>query len=189
LEVLRRATEELPRATPTLNLAETEMHLGNLKEAIEGYREALRIAGRMPTRETAPLAVWGLAVALDRSGDRVGAEREARFALQLEKSMGMRNLLRSTDVFFVPDYEVLWYEALGEGVRARDATTATEAVRHWRAAEKCLSDYVRDGERAKDRWLDIARARLAAVKAEREKADKKRAKEKPTLGDREDVTL
>lgn len=191
LEVLRRSTEELGRATPTLNLAETEMHLGNLKEAIAGYREALRIAGRMPTRETAPLAVWGLAVALDRSGDRPAAEAQAKFALELERSMGMRNLLRSTDVFFVPDYEVLWYEALGASARARAASTAAEAARQWSVAERCFSEYVRAGEagKEKDRWLDVAKARLAAVKVERERADKRRARSRVPLEEGEDVTL
>ncbi len=90
IQVLRRATDEIARATPTLNLAETEMHLGNLREAVEGYREALRIAGRVPTGETAPLAVWGLAVALDRSGDRLGAEKRRASLATSSASMGGR---------------------------------------------------------------------------------------------------
>jgi tetratricopeptide (TPR) repeat protein len=175
-QVLRLATDELSRATPTLNLAETEMHLGNLREAVEGYREALRIAGRVPTRETAPLAVWGLAVALDRSGDRVGAEREARFAQELERSMGMPHLLRSGGVFFVPAYEVHWYEGLGSSAKAKQATTPNEQARLWRAAEQSFSAYVQAGETQKDRWQELARVRLATAKAEREKAEKKRGK-------------
>ena len=176
-QVLQQATDELSRATPTLNLAETEMHLGNLREAVEGYREALRIAGRVPSRETAPLAVWGLAVALDRSGDRVGGEKEARFARDLERSMGVPNLLRTEGVFFVPAYEIHWYEGLGASAQAKHATSPSETVRLWRAAEQSFSSYVRFGELAKDRWLELAKLRLAAAKSEREKAEKKYGKE------------
>lgn len=178
IEVLKLVTEDVGRATPTLNLAETEMHLGNLHEAVEGYREALRIAGRVPSRETAPLAVWGLAVALDRSGDRPGAEREARFAQELERSMGLRHLLRSSDVFFVPDYEVHWYEGLGATTRARNTTSTREAIAAWREAEQAFFAYVQAGERAQDRWLEIARIRLATAQTERGRAEKRLAKER-----------
>jgi tetratricopeptide (TPR) repeat protein len=178
-EVLRFETEEIFRATPTLNLAETQMHLGELKDAMEGYREALRIAGRMPTRETAPLATWGLAVALDRSGDRIGAEKEARFALEIERSLGMTGLLRSEDVFFVPDYEVHWYEGLGSAARARASTSSREAITLWKAAEKSFGEWVKGAEPKKDQYLPIAKARLAQIKAERERAEKATPREPP----------
>jgi tetratricopeptide (TPR) repeat protein len=177
VQVLRQATDDLSRVTPTLNLAETEMHLGNLREAVEGYREALRIAGRVPSRDTAPLAVWGLAVALDRSGDRVGAEKEARFARDLERSMGVQNLLRTDGVFFVPAYEIHWYEGLGASAQAKHATSPSEIVRLCRAAEQSFASYVRFAELGKDRWLDLAKIRLAAAKSEREKAEKKHGKQ------------
>ncbi|MBX3208994.1 MAG: tetratricopeptide repeat protein [Labilithrix sp.] len=179
VEVLRRETEELMRATPTLNLAETEMHLGDLKEAIAGYREALRIAGRVPARETAPLATWGLAVALDRSGDGLAAEKEARFALEMQHSMGLPRLLRSTDVFFVPDYEIHWYEGLGAAARARAATSPREATAFWGQAERSFGAYVRGAESKHDRWLAIAKARLAEAQAERARAEKRAPSEKP----------
>lgn len=188
-EVLRQATDELSRATPTLNLAETEMHLGNLREAAEGYREALRIAGRVPSRETAPLAVWGLAVALDRAGDRAGAEKEARFARELERSMGVPNLLRSEGVFFVPAFEIHWYEGLGASAQAKQATTPAETVRLWRAAEQSFANYVRFGELAKDRWLELAKLRLVVAKAEREKAERKHGKDPPREAEDEERTL
>ena len=175
--VLRNETEELQRATPTLNLAESEMHFGNLREAVEGYREALRISGKMPGTTMAPLAVWGLAVALDRSGDHISAEREARFAQQLERSMGVPSLLHdSSKVFFTPDWEISYYDGLGAAAAAREATQPADIVRLWRAAEQAFGRYVRDGEPAKDRWVEIAKARLATVKAEREKAEKKYGK-------------
>jgi tetratricopeptide (TPR) repeat protein len=190
IELLRRETEEIARATPTLNLAETQMHLGDLKEAIEGYREALRIAGRVPTRDTAPLATWGLAVALDRAGDRLGAEKEARFAIELGRSMGNPGLLRSKGVFFFPDYEIHWYEGLGAAAWARGASPR-EAANLWRQAERSFAEYVKGGERRGDRWLPIAKARLAQAKAERERAERAAprapAPREPASG--EDVTL
>jgi tetratricopeptide (TPR) repeat protein len=187
VKVLRLETEEVLRATPTLNLAETQMHLGELKDAIEGYREALRIAGRVPSQITAPLATWGLAVALDRAGDRIGAEKEARFALEIERSMGLHLLLRSKDVFFVPGYEVHWYEGLGSIARARVARSSRDAATLWRQAEKSFGEYVQAAERAnanpnakeKDRWLPIAKARLAQVKLERERAERNAPRETP----------
>lgn len=180
VEVLHRETEEVYRATPTLNLAETHMHAGDLKEAIEGYREALRIAARIPNRgETAPLATWGLAVALDRSGDRMAAEKEARFAFELELSMGVPRLLRSKDVFFVPAYEIHWYEGLGSAARARVARSARDAVTLWRAAERSFGEYVKIGESKTDRWLPIAKARLLEAKMERERAERAAPRESP----------
>ena len=191
VQVLRRATDEVARETPTLNLAETEMHLGNLREAAEGYREALRLAGRLPASETAALAVWGLAVSLDRSGDRLGAEKEARFARELERSMaGPRfNILRTDGVFFMPSYEIHWYEGLGAAAQAKEATTAVERVRLARAAERSFFNYVRFAEIAKekDRWLDLAKIRLANAKSEREKAEKKYGKEPPRVAEDDEV--
>ena len=185
-EFLRRTTEDHRRLTASLNLAETEMHLGNLRTAIEGYRETMRLAARHPlARETAPLAEWGLAVALDRSGDRIGAEKEARFAYELEKSLGFgvrgRTLLRSETVFFYPQYEIHWYEGLGAAARARVAATPSEAVDLWREAELSFGTYVRRAEvtKERDRWLELAKTRAAQATAEREAAEKRKSKETP----------
>ena len=176
-EVLRLTTEEGERGTSTLNLAETEMHLGNLKEAIEGYREALRIASRSPSRTLAPLAMWGLAVALDRSGDRIGADKQALAVLEMQTSSGLNGLLRSSGVFFYPDYELGWYDGVGASAQARKpGVTAVEAARQWKIAEAAYAGYILAATRpgATDRWLDLAKVRHATAKAEREKAEKKR---------------
>ena len=181
-EVLRLTTEEGDRGTSTLNLAETEMHLGNLREAMEGYREALRIASRSPSHTLAPLAMWGLAVALDRAGDRIGADKQALAVLEMQTSSGLNGLLRSSGVFFYPDYELGWYDGVGAAAQARKpGATPAEVARQWKIAEDAFAGYVRAATRpgATDRWLDLAKARHATAKAEREKAEKKRGKAQP----------
>ncbi len=183
-EVLRRRTEEEARATPMLNLAETEMHLGNLKGAVEGYGETIRLAGKLQGDPlTAPLAMWGLAVAYDRSGEHVRAEQEAKAAVELEVASGVwrrpgrPKALQSDGVFFYPDYEAEWYLGLDDLVTARAAKTPDEAARYFRSAERHFTTYVQGAERDHDRWLEIAKARLAAAKADREKAEQRAARQ------------
>lgn len=171
--VLKLETEDVLRAVPTLNLAETHMYFGDLQEAIDGYRETLRLAGRVSMGETAPLATWGLAVALDRSGNQLDAEKEARFALELERSMGLKNLLRMREiVFFEPAYEIYWYEGLGAAAQAAAAASPRDAVSLWRFAEKSFSAYIEAATPKNDRWLPIAKARLSHIKAQRQRAEK-----------------
>ena len=176
-KVLELETVEVLRATPSLNLAETQMHLGNLREAVEGYREVVRIAGREASREVAPLAFWGLAIALDRSGDRVEAEKAARLAINVEKSMGSDFLHDPQTSFFVPIYEIHWYEALGFVAQARGATTSREALTFWSMAEAAYGKFVKAAEPKNDRWLPIAKARFTQVQAERKRAEKSAARE------------
>lgn len=194
--VLRVETEDMERGTAVLNLAETEMHIGNLKEAVEGYREALRLAGRFPSGNLAALAVWGLAVALDRSGDSIGAEKEARFALEIERSMNRPPaappILRSAGVFFAPAYEIDWYEGLTLSAQARVEVNPARAASLWRRAERSWSNFVKLADH-NDRWLELAKVRFANAKAAREaaeKLEKKRPKPKtPDVDEPEDTTL
>lgn len=174
--VLRVETEEIARVTPTLNLAETQMHRGDLKEAIEGYREAFRLASRLPTTnrldmgDTATLAVWGLAVAYDRAGDRGEAEKQAKLAVDLERSMNrIHTTLHNKGVFFEPDYEVRWYDGLEAMALARGATKPQEALLFWQASVAAFSDYVKRAEAKSDRWLPMAKVRLKLVQAERDR--------------------
>jgi hypothetical protein len=159
------------------------MHLGRLDEAVEGYKDTIRLAGRIPgDTMTLPLATWGLAVALDRSGDHVGGEREARKALEREQSAHLSGLLHIPDkVFFVPAYEVEWYEGLGDVGLARVMKEPADQVTAWADAEKHFSAYVKAAEAAKekDRFLEIAKARLVAIKAARAEAEKRKAKAPP----------
>ena len=167
---LARETDERHRATALLNLAEAHMHLGDLPEAVDTYREAVRVAASVPllnaTEETGILAQWGLAVALHRAGDPVGALDAARQALARDPREG---LLRNRDrVFFVPAYEENWYYAVAAMARARDASDPRIAARHFAAAATYFQTYSAHAH-SEDRWLPAARAyrdqNLSASKA------------------------
>jgi hypothetical protein len=83
-------------------------------------------------------------------------------------------------VFFVPDYEVLYYLALGMTEHAKLASDPVAAAELWRKTEKLWSGYVSGaelwGEKHKDRqdrWLPRARVHLAKAERERLAAEKR----------------
>jgi len=190
LKSLEWQTEDARRLTPTLNLAEVEMHLGNLKDSVALYEETLRMSGRLGANTTNALAEWGIAVAYDRTGDRNAAERAAKRALEISHSI-RRDVLHEQGVFFYPDYEVFYYDGLGAVSLARNAASAHDAAIFWALAERKFEQYVKGAEakNPKDRFLGAAKARLASAKAEREKAEKKRVKEPLKRTDEEELPL
>ncbi len=158
-EYLKRTVSPLSRTTAELNMAEADMRLGNLKEAIVGYREAFEHAAQYSyaTAETATLAVWGLAVALDRYGDPTGAAKETERALGLDA--GMRLIGHGQNVFFVPSYERYWYLGLGSLTEARLAKKPAERAAAFARAEAIWKAYVAEAK-PDDRWLAQAKAHL-----------------------------
>lgn len=154
-------------STAMLNMAEAEMRLGRLDEAVVGYRESYRLATEAQTasssQETAALACYGLAVALDRQGDTPGSRAEIARALSIDPSMML--VLSSPNVFFVPAYERSYYVGMGFEARARDAGAPLgprhEFVRRSVAAYKAYVDKARPD----DRWVHRAREHLAEVTA------------------------
>ena len=137
--------------------------------------------------------MWGLAVALDRSGDRVGADKEALAVIEMQISSGLTGLLRSSGVFFFPDHELAWYDGVGASALARKTTSAADQARYWKAAEDAFAAYIRGAERfvrtgGVDRWLELARVRHASAKIERERAEKKRGKAPPPPSLEDDET-
>lgn len=119
------------------NLAETQMLSGDLEGAVASYNRALDKAQQGHGHA---LAVWGLALALERSGDH------ARAVERLQRAFGMSDeglsVLRSEGVFFVPAYEVYAYEALGHEARAQLLTDATEQSAELRAAAVSLRSFL-----------------------------------------------
>ena len=186
VEYLRRVSDDRPRSTALLNLAEAEMRLGNLDRAITGYHDALRASVDLgfAGQETYTLGLWGLAVALDRAGDPVGSKAETRRALSHDP--GMQLIGFGPNVFFVPAYERLWYLGLGYAVTAEDSRDPREARDQWELALRTWEKYAREAQ-ATERWLPLARAHLAWVQKQKKAADA-RALAAPLLVDPPEVT-
>lgn len=152
---LRNVTSPSARAVALSNRAEAEMARGDLRAAIQDYRASLAI---VPD----PVATWGLAVALDRSGDFAAAVLEADRAHSLDPD---DERLNGDGIFFLPAYERHWYEALGAMARARRAETAPDACLAWRATAAAYASYIESADDG-DRWLPIAKARRALSERE-----------------------
>lgn len=162
---LRHVTAPGARAVALSNRAEARMARGELDAAIADYRASLAIVAD-------PVATWGLAVALDRSGDFAAALAVADRALSLDPD---DERLRNEGVFFLPAYERHWYEALGAIARARRASLPLEAALFWASATARFTLYI-DSADQDDRWVEIARARRASCERERDAATRKRGK-------------
>jgi tetratricopeptide (TPR) repeat protein len=160
-EYLKRAVDPRARATAELNRAEAAMRSQDLVEAISGYRDAFEHATQTAfvNGETATLAMWGLAVALDRNGDPTGAALATTRALSLDP--GMAIIGHGPNVFFVPEYERLWYLGLGATQLARAAqgnergARYAEALTYWRTYVSLA--------KADDPWVEGARAHVRAL--------------------------
>ena len=160
-------TDEESRASAVLNMAEAEMRRGNLRDAIVGYEDALRLAQDVRSGggvQTYVLAIWGLAVAKDRNGDTTGAALEAQRAITHDP---MLNLISDQkNVFFVPDYERFYYLGLGELALSAVADTARDRLDHMERAERRFTSYDR-AALSDDRWLSRVRQHLAFAKKRR----------------------
>lgn len=176
------------RANLLANLAESEMALGHLARAVRGYRSALSTSQHP---ELVAGAYFGLAVALDRSGDFPSALDAAKRAISVQlppTSFAASSVLDLPNVFFTPAYEVHYYKALGamaaaqlanDDVARRDALT--EASEQWTsyltAAEP---DHARYAARAALHRASVAR-RLAELDAKLLKRGGRRPEPAPLL--------
>jgi tetratricopeptide (TPR) repeat protein len=169
---LTHAVDAGPRATATLNLAEAEMRLGDLKVAVATYEEAIRIANGLPSgssaHETTALAMWGLAVALDRAGESGRARAEAARAASIDPN---RSILGGPQVFFVPAYEIDWYLAVGAAAEAAESTSPHNTFDFRKIAEDHFRAFVTKA-RPDDRWLPLAKARLREAERLRAAAER-----------------
>jgi tetratricopeptide (TPR) repeat protein len=186
---LAKSVSDPERPAVLLNMAEAEMHLGELDESIATYREAERAGNAFSSGTTAVSSVWGLAVALDRAGDPRGALETARRAEELDPNeYEIRDPEHGGDpgIFFVPLYEREWYLALGAtarthvpGTEARDVAGAwARAAQHW---DKYVAGVEMDllkkgdapGRELLERWHALAKSHLERAKAERAAAEKR----------------
>lgn len=145
------------------NLAESEMALGNLTAAITNYRAALQ-SSQQP--ELIAGAYYGLAVALDRSGDLPSALAFARKAqaVPLPPSVyPVASVLDLPNVFFTPSYEVHYYKALGAMAAAESAKAPSERRDALADAAEQWSSYLIRAEFDHTPWAPRATLHRASV--------------------------
>lgn len=148
---LKREPSREHRAIGLSNQAEAFMVAGRLDAAVHAYRLAVELA------HDNALAHWGLAVALDRTGDPAGAIHEAGVALTYDPDA---KELNGPNVFFVPPRDRFWYRALGAMARATAATDPGMRALWWDRATLLWQQYL-DASPVDDRWVPIARVRHA----------------------------
>jgi tetratricopeptide (TPR) repeat protein len=189
-----RLADDSARAVAMMNMAEAEMRLGRVEEAQAEFREVMRLCGTLPNTSgvgsTYVLALWDLAVALDRNGDPGGALDAAARASAMtvigsrgQRMTGAELIAGDPNVFFVPAWERRWYLALAASAAARDAKSARDALPLWTAAERNWDTYVTSAsaDGSQDAFVRIARLRQTHVHARRLAAASAAAHEKPTL--------
>jgi tetratricopeptide (TPR) repeat protein len=127
------------------NSAETAMALGRLDDAIRRYEIAVDNA---PYGDVEwQLALYGLAVALDRDGQVERARHTIQRVLERDPSLSR---LHDEGVFFAPAGDLYYYEGLGHEV-AGDRTRARAAFARFVQAQP------------HSRWIVRARAHLALL--------------------------
>lgn len=187
-----RIVQDGTRVVAMMNMGEAEMRLGYVDDALGTFREVMRLCGTLPNTvgigSTYVLALWDLAVALDRSGDPGAALDAAAKAARISvigstgrPMSGAELIERDPAVFFVPEWERQWYLALLASAEARDARDARDAAASWADAEQRWDAYIERAaaDQTQDTFLRIARVRQARVHAKRVVAEKAAAKLPP----------
>lgn len=154
------------RATIFSNRAESSMVSGDLRAAIRDYRRAADLA-QLPHAQA--LAHWGLGIALERDGDLPSALN----AIQTARSIKLpsppypaSHALDLPEVFFVPDYDIHYYRALGAMAEARAADAPAERKLALSEAVAAWTEYLRRAEAEDGEWLENARMHQARCQRE-----------------------
>ena len=144
------------------NQAEGYMALGKLRDAISGYRESLRVVPMIGMAKLGVTTHWGLAVALDRSGDLRSAMIQIRDA-RVYDPHDLR--INGDDWIYVPAHDEHWYRALGNWQHARVATDDRTRIARYQQA---IAEYARYIDRAPegDRWISLAEHRYRQCERE-----------------------
>jgi tetratricopeptide (TPR) repeat protein len=140
------------RANLYLNRGEAQVTRGDFRAALADYKNAIRL-GDGP--ETQALAYFGLGVALERSGDLPSALDAIATADRI-----LPNALDLPSVFFVPDYEINYYRALGAMAAARSAKPADRRI-DLQSAIVSWTLYLERAEPDAQRWVQNARLELS----------------------------
>lgn len=163
------------RATILANRAEAFMGKGDLTSAIKGYRESLAALSSAHPIESIYYGVtplWGLGVALDRSGDLEGGLRSIRLARDYDPD---DRLISRPSWFYSPPHDEAWYMALGFWLRARNAESKAARAEAFARAIEAWERYIEKAP-AGDAWVPLAQARRKACEKERDAERKKSAR-------------
>lgn len=153
------------------NWAEVTMLAGDLMGAVHLYERAIRTATGL---QEYLLPTWGLAVALDRLGERDGALEQVTLALHADQSR--MDVLRANNVFFEPESEIHYYEALGYEARAQlPRVNVLEELQH--AAQSWQSFFATGGGGTP--WASSARDNLTRIEAQLQRLQAADASEQP----------
>jgi len=162
---LRFEAQPFARARLLANRAESYMAVGDITAAVDGYRGALGLlSAPIELFTLGPTTLWGLGVALDRSGDLDGALEAIRLARTYDP---LDKNLNGPGWFYVPAYDRFYYQALGHWSAARRATLPSARAAEYLAAIARWQEYL-DSAAPDDRWLAVARARLRQSEKERD---------------------
>jgi tetratricopeptide (TPR) repeat protein len=154
------------RARLLANRAEAYMLLGDVTSAVQGYRAALTLlSADYWLVSLGPTTLWGLAVALDRSGDLEGGMDAVRLARSYDPKDEQIN---GPNWFFIPEYDRRWYAALGHWTVARKADVPSVRVEAYARAVAELAAFVKEASPHDDRWLPLAKIRLKQCEKERD---------------------
>ncbi|AUX48756.1 hypothetical protein SOCE26_102970 [Sorangium cellulosum] len=168
------------RALLLANQAEAFMVLGDITAAVEGYRTALATLGSLDMFRYGVTTLWGLAVALDRSGDLEGALEHVRLARTYDRT---DQQIRGSGWFYVPPYDEAWYTALGHWTAARAAELGSARAESYLQAVAAWESYIAQAPPS-DHWLPLAKARRAQCEREREQTVKRLRKAAPAAPQR-----
>jgi tetratricopeptide (TPR) repeat protein len=150
------------------NKAEGQMAQGAITRAIQAYRAALATTPSFRMMDSGTTTMWGLAVALDRSGDLEAALEQIGRARSYDP---IDQFINGPNWFYVPPYDEDWYAALGHWQRARShnpskANDLGERVQGYDAAIAAWRSYMNRAPLS-DRWLPLAALRLRVCEQER----------------------
>ena len=160
------------RANILYNRGDAKMGLGLLREAIRDFEASIATARDPRTRA---LALYGLGITLERSGDLPSALSAFGRGLSLQAAGPMPSVLDLPRVFFVPEYDVYYYKALEAMAAAqRESDLAARRVDLERAVVY-WNRYLVEAEVDRHRWVPHARRNLA--KCERDAARMERARD------------
>jgi hypothetical protein len=143
-----------------------------LRAAIRDFRRAVDLA-QLPHAQA--LAHWGLGIALERDGDLPSALNAIATAQGIKlpsPPYPASHPLDLPEVFFVPDYDIHYYRALGAMAEARAAAGPPEKKLALSEAVLAWTEYVRRAEPDGARWVD--HAKMHRARCERELADVER---------------